>query len=153
MSTNPDYDYGSDLISQDALGSYETRIGPPFKPIRVRDIYDQPIPTDTDRLSDDDLRQLLNEPIIPDHSRLVELSREANNELHTERLSKFGPKRIIQNIVETLHLILNDIIAYEWKAKFPIGILDIFTKDKRLIYFSIFTILMTIWIAILYNMV
>lgn len=146
------YDYGPDLIDhQDVLGSLGSRVGPPFKPIGIRDIYDQQIRSDEERLSDEELRQLLNEPIVPDHSRLDELSQEANKELYTKRIAEFGPKRIVQNIVSTLSSILDDIITYKW-SHFPIGILDIFTKDKRLIYLSIFTIIMTIWISILYNL-
>jgi hypothetical protein len=150
--------------NQEIPSSFDDYIGPPFKPIHVREIYDQiRTPNDRKRLTEDEIQAIVQNPnkqLLPQLDRLQVLSDEANEKRQTkalrERFYNLSLQQILENIVGTVGGIVDDIITYRWSGDpdrgepggFE-GILQIFTKQDRLIYIGLIVTIFAILVILI----
>ena len=130
--------------NRDIPQSYDQYIGPPFKPIHIREIYDHVVtPNDRRRLSDEQIQAIVQNPnkeLLPQMNRLKVLSDLANEKQQKtslkERFYNLSLRQIVENMVGSVGDVIDDIITYKWSGDpggFE-GIMQIFTKNDRLIY-------------------
>lgn len=123
-------------------------IGPPFKQIGVREIYDEPYNQPSKRLTDDEIKELIKNPRIQKPTRLKDLSRDANREAtqikEEEKIYNMSVKQIAYNTSDAMTDILNETLSGSWSKHGVDGLLRVLTKQDRLIYIGIVMIMISI---------
>lgn len=129
--------------SQNEIPStYTDKIGPPLKPIHVREIYDKiNNPNRGKRISELEVSQLVADPnsLLPGSktNRLKELSDDANIKAKAENIKEkfynITLSELGNNIVNTVVDIIDELWDYDWHTGLE-GFIQIFVKKDRLIY-------------------
>lgn len=145
--------------NQEIPSSFDEYIGPPFKPISVREIYDNiQTPNTKKRLTQDQIQAIIQSPnkqLLPQLDRLKVLTDKANQKQTEksikERFYNLSLRQIVENLIDTVSNVMDDIITFKWSGKpggFE-GIMQIFTKDDRLIYLGIIIMIFSILVIMI----
>jgi len=136
--------------------SFDQYIGPPFKPIHIRELYDKlQTPNKKRRLTDSEVQAIVQNPnkLLPQLNRLNVLSDDANNKLQEkaiiERFYNMNFQQIAENIVKTVANVIDDIITFEWSDEGLEGLIEIFVKDDRLIYLGMVVMIFSILVMLI----
>lgn len=140
----------SPVISDSSIpSSFTTSVDRPFDPIGVRWMHEQEMQAgrSNERLSDEQVKELIKNPQISENTRLQELTNSENQKRSLEsegiKIYNMSVKDIAHRTSNTVHSILDDILDYDSRDGMR-GMIDIFTRSDRLIYVGIIVILFTI---------
>lgn len=121
--------------------SFGKDIDRPFDAIGVQEIHDKIAgQTDSKRLSDGEIRELIENPELTISDRLPTMSEQDNaariQQLEDEKIHNLSVKQIARNTSTTFHDIMDDLLDID--GNFSLSLLmDIFTRRNRLIYIGI----------------
>ena len=134
--------------------SFTPSVDRPFDPVGVRSYHEEEMMAgrNNERLSDEQVKALIENPEITKNTRMQDMSQaenrrreEANEEIKIYNLSV---KDIAYRTSDTVHSVLDDMLHYDsndgWR-----GFLHIFTKSDRLIYVGILVLVFTIILALI----
>ena len=133
--------------------SYTTSPDRPFEPIGVRDQYLELHSVPNERLSDEQVQELANEPHFNnDTSRIDKMTKEANEkelkDFEERKLYNLSVKEIAYRISDSWHDILDDMLHFSVQDGAR-GFLEIFLAHDRLIYIGITIMIFTIAAALI----
>lgn len=142
----------------DIPSSFDDYIGPPFKPIHIRELYDKfKNPNYGKRLEPGlETSQLVANPnmLLPgsEINRLELLSERANKKAEEQNIKEkfynLSLSQIGNNIVDTVVDIIDELWDYEWHTGIE-GLIDIFVKNDRLIYLGMITMVFSFLILLI----
>lgn len=129
--------------------SFTPSVDRPFDPVGVRWMHEQEMQAgrNNERLSDEQVKQLIENPEITKSTRLQDLTDEENKRRQQEteeiKIYNLSVKDIAQRTSTTVHDIMDDVLDYNPDDGVR-GFIHIFTRSDRLMYIGILTILLTI---------
>ena len=132
----------------DIPSSYTTSPDRPFEMLGVRDQYLKLYDVPNKRLTDDEVKQLADEPLLkPDDSRIDNMTKEANAKLEKDfeerKLYNLSIKQIGYRVSDSWHDMIDDALHFDYRDGAR-GFLEIFLKEDRLIYLGITLMIFTI---------
>lgn len=125
----------------------------PFEPIGVRDQYLELHDVPNERLTDEQVQELANQPHFkPDTSRIDKMTEEANEKedqgFEERKLYNLSIKEIGHRISDSWHDIIDDMLHFNVQDGAR-GFLEIFLAHDRLIYIGITIMIFTIAAALI----
>lgn len=142
------------IESTDIPSSFTPSVERPFEPIGTRwaNLDDNTGFSGNERLNDEQLKQIIDNPQITVSNRLERLTNEANQarirEMEEEKIYNMSVKDLAFRTSDTVHNILDDMISYNSDDGMR-GFLHIFTRSDRLIYVGIIIIVFTILLLLI----
>jgi chromatin segregation and condensation protein Rec8/ScpA/Scc1 (kleisin family) len=134
--------------------SFTNSVDRPFDPIGVRWLHEQEMQSgrNNERLSDEQVKALIENPEITQSTRLEDLTSEENARREREaeeiKIYNLSIKDIAHRTSDTVHDIMDDMLTYNnddgWR-----GFLHIFTKSDRLMYIGILIIIFTVLLLLI----
>lgn len=118
--------------------SYGSTIGPSFKPIGIREIWDEQEIREK-RLNDEEIQELINDPLIKKSTRLQELSKKINEDV----IAKVPNMIPISDTANSIIDIINDLLDFNPNSGLH-EFMNIFINDNRLIHIGLVIVLFTI---------
>jgi len=118
--------------------SYGSVIGPSFKPIGIREIWDKQEIREK-RLNEEEIQELINNPLPTKSTRLQELSKKTNDKAISEVLNIIHISDTANSIIN----IINDLLDFNPSSGLH-EFMNIFIKDNRLIHIGLVIVLFTI---------
>lgn len=145
----------SQSVQEESIpSSFTTSVDRPFEPVGIRDLTDQLFDRNNQRLTDEQVQQIINNPQPgPDpNERINRLSDEANAdaaaEFESEKIYNLSLKQVATRTTKTVHDILDDLVTFN-TADGVRGFIQIFIQSDRLMYVGIIIIVVTLLIMIL----
>lgn len=129
--------------------SFTTSVDRPFDPVGVRWLHeqDQIAGRNNERLSDEQVKALIKDPMITQSTRLKDLTDEENKRREQEfqqvKIYNLSVKDIAYRTSDTVHDIMDDVLGFN-PDDGARGFIHIFTKSDRLMYIGIIVIIFTI---------
>ena len=128
--------------------SYTSSPDRPFEMIGVRDQYLELQNVPNERLNDEQVKELANQPHFkPDSSRIDKMTKEANEkeqqEFEERKFYNLSLKEIGWRISDSWHDIIDDMLHFNFQDG-PRGFIEIFLHADRLIYIGVTLMLFTI---------
>lgn len=113
----------------------------PFEMVGVRDQYLKEFDRNNQRLTEEQVQQLANEPTITrDTSRIDNMTKEANETsqqaFEERKLYNLSMKEIAFRLSDTWHDIIDGLLHFDTSDGFR-GFIDVFIREDRLIYIGI----------------
>ena len=129
---------------------YESTIGPPFKPISIRQIWDPLDPIENmreKRLSDKEIQELTDNPLLKKSTRLEDMSTKANQKAEqyqdSQKIYNMNIKSILASTSDSVISLINDLLNY--KPSYGLQeLINIFSKENRLIYLGILIVIFSL---------
>jgi len=122
--------------------TYGASVDQPFRPIGVRDQYDELYRPNNKRLTDEEIRNLINTPPeTKKDERLDEYNELAN--VPKTRVYQLTVIEILQNMSKTIRNIIDELVNGEKPVR------QIFTEEDRLIYLGIVIFSVTLIIILI----
>ena len=135
--------------------NYGRNIGPPFKPIEVRNIHDdlhESYRRKNKRLTDTEIKELVLNPNLPKSTRLKDLSQTANEKttarFHKEKFYNMSFTQIANKISNTVSDVLNDLLKYKLSQGFD-DFVQIFGSEDRLIYLGMIIVVFSLIVMLI----
>lgn len=129
--------------------SFTASVDRPFDPIGVRWMHEQEMQAgrNNERLSDEQVKQLIENPEITKSTRLRDLTDEENRRRTQEsdevKIYNLSVKDIAYRTSNTVHDVMDDVLDYNPDDGVR-GFVHIFTRSDRLMYIGILVIVFTI---------
>ena len=142
------------ISSSSIPSSFTPSVDRPFDPIGTRweNLDENITPHGNERLSDAQIKEIIENPQITVSTRLQRLTDEANKarekEMEEEKIYNMTVKDLAFRTSDTVHEILDDIVSYNADDGMR-GVVHIFTKSDRLIYVGIIIIVFTILLLLI----
>lgn len=142
------------IESSSIPSSFTPSVDRPFDPVGKRELglEDNITPRGNERLNDEQIKEIIDNPQITVSTRLERLTEEANaariKEMEEEKIYNMSVKDLAFRTSDTVHHILDDIVTYNADDGMR-GFIHIFTKSDRLIYVGIITIIFTILLLLI----
>jgi len=144
------------VSEEDIPKSFTASVDRPFDPIGKRDIYNAQFDRNNQRLSDEQVRQLWDNPPTEskEPTRIQKLSDEANKK-RTQNFEKMkfynmSLKQLGFRTSDTVHEIIDDVLTFDPRDG-PRGFIDIFVKEDRLVYIGLIILVLGILIALVHT--
>jgi chromatin segregation and condensation protein Rec8/ScpA/Scc1 (kleisin family) len=137
------------IEDQSIPSSFTPSVERPFDPVGVRWINNDNINAgrSNEHLSDEQVKALIENPIITKSTRLRDLTEEENQRRMEEneqiKIYNMSVKDIAHHTSDTVHDIMDDMLDYNPDDGVR-GFFHIFTKSDRLIYVGLLVIVFTI---------
>ncbi len=134
--------------------SFTASVDRPFEPIGKRwaNLDNNITNRGNERLNDEQIKEILDNPQITTSTRLQRLTdnanTERNKEMDEEKIYNMSVKDLAYRTSDTVHNILDDIVTYNSEDGMR-GFVHIFTKSDRLIYVGIIVIIFTILLLLI----
>lgn len=134
--------------------SFTPSVDRPFDPIgkRTANLEDNITPRGNERLNDEQIKEIIDNPQITVSTRLQRLTDAANEarkrEMEEEKIYNMSVKDLAYRTSDTVHNILDDIVVYNAEDGMR-GFVHIFTKSDRMIYVGIIIIIFTILLLLI----
>lgn len=133
--------------------SYTTTPERPFEPIGVRDQYFALYDVPNERLTDEQVKELVKKPdFTPDTSRIDKMTKDANEteskDFEERKLYNLSMKEIAYRISDSWHDIIDDALHFDIQDGAR-GFLEIFLAHDRLVYIGITIMIFTIAAALI----
>lgn len=144
------------IENSDIPTSFSQSVDRPFEPVGVRTLagQEQAVGRNNERLTDEQIKELIKNPQIKKSTRLQDLTQTENElrdkDVEEDQIYNLSIKEIGYRTSDTIHNILDDILQYQSKDGIR-GILHIFTKSDRLIYIGLIIIFFSIIILLIYK--
>ena len=128
---------------------YESTIGPPFKPIPIRQIWDpiDPGSVREKRLSEEEVQELIDNPMLEKSTRLSDMSIEANKEevelQDSKKIYNMSVKNILTGTSDSVISTIDDLLNYR-PSDGLYELINIFAKENRLIYLGILIVIFSL---------
>ncbi len=139
-TTNVPHTFGITGDQDEIPRNFDAVIGPPFKPIHMREIWDPKPKNREKRLSEHEVREFINNPTVKKSTRLRDMSKGATEERiekhEREKIYNMSVRGIIGKTNQTIVTIINELLDYNPKSGFE-GFMNIFMKEDRLIYIGL----------------
>lgn len=129
--------------------SFTPSVDRPFDPVGVRWMHEQEMQAgrNNERLSQEQIKALIENPEITESTRLQDLTEKENarreNEAEEIKIYNLSMKDLAHRTSDTVHDIMDDMLTYNSEDGWR-GFVHIFTKSDRLIYMGILVILFTV---------
>jgi len=129
--------------------SFTPSVERPFDPVGVRWMHDEEMQAgrNNERLNDEQVKELIQNPMITKSTRLKDLTDEENKRRMEEneqiKIYNMSVKDIAHRTSETVHGIMDDMLDYNPDDGLR-GFVHIFTQADRLIYVGLLVIAFTI---------
>jgi hypothetical protein len=141
------------VADNDIPKSYTASPDRPFEMVGVRDQYLKLFDRNNATLTDEQVKELANQPLFKkDTSRLSTLSEEANakrkQEYEEQKFYKMSLQDLSYRVSDSWHDILDDILLFD-KNDGIRGFLDIFIASDRLVYIGITLFVFTILVLMI----
>lgn len=140
----------SPIIEDSSIpSSFTPSVDRPFDPIGVRWLHEQEMQAgrNNERLTDEQVKQLIENPEITKSTRLQDLTNEENKrrEMENEEIKIYNltVKDIAYRTSDTVHNVMDDMLDYNPDDGVR-GFVHIFTKSDRLMYMGILVVVFTI---------
>jgi hypothetical protein len=134
--------------------SFTASVDRPFEPVSVRELSSQTFDRNNQRLSDEQVQNLINNPQMqPDpEERVKRLSAEANAEavaeFEEEKIYNLSMKELAQRTTTTVHDILDDLVNFNPRDGVR-GFIQIFVQSDRLMYIGIIVIVFALLVMLM----
>lgn len=134
--------------------SFTASVDRPFDPVGVAWSSEDDIRAgrNNQRLNEEQVRQLIANPIIKKNTRMQDMTDEANRQAESEsesvKIYNMSIKDIATRTSDAVHNIMDEMLEYESQDGLR-GVLHIFTRSDRLIYVGILVILFTIIVLLI----
>lgn len=141
-------------VQDDIPSSFTASVDRPFEPIGVRELTTQLFDRNNQRLTDEQIQEIITNPQPPNDpdERIKRLSAEANAEsqaeFQEEKIYNLSFREIANRTTNTVHNILDDLVNFN-PADGVRGFIHIFTISDRLMYVGIIVIAFTLLIMLL----
>lgn len=142
------------IVSDDIPSSFTQSVERPFEPIGKRNLYEREMigERSNERLTDEQVQQIVENPQITESTRLQRLTEQANKarelEMEEEKIYNMSIKDLAFRTSDTVHNVIDDMLLYDPEDGLR-GFIHIFTKSDRLIYVGIIILAFTILLAII----
>lgn len=129
--------------------SFTPSVDRPFDPVGVRWMHEQEMQAgrNNERLSDEQVKQLIENPQITQSTRLRDLTDDENqrrmNETEEVKIYNLSMKDLAHRTSNTVHNIMDDVLDYNPDDGVR-GFVHIFTRSDRLMYMGILVVVFTI---------
>lgn len=131
--------------ANDIPSSFTASVDRPFEPVGVRELTSELFKRDNQRLTDEQVKQLIANPQIQTNanSRIEKLSATANadaqSEFEEEKIYNLSLRQLASRTTTTVHDILDDLVTFN-RADGVRGFLQIFIQGDRLMYVGLIVI-------------
>mgnify|MGYP000170973917 CR=1 FL=1 len=129
--------------------SFTPSVDRPFDPVGVRWLHEQEMQAgrNNERLSSEQIKQLIENPTITENTRLRDLTDEENRRRELEsdeiKIYNLSVKDIAHRTGDTVHNIMDDMLDFNPDDGVR-GFIHIFTRSDRLMYIGILVIIFTV---------
>lgn len=145
----------SQTVQEESIpSSFTTSVDRPFEPVGVRDLTEQLYDRNNERLTDEQIQSMLNnpQPAPNPNARIDRMTREANAELsaefESEKIYNLSVSEVAKRTTKAVHDILDDVVTFN-VADGPRGFIQIFIQSDRLMYVGIIVIVITMLLMLL----
>ena len=144
----------SQIISESIPTSFTASVDRPFEMEGVRWAHENEMKMSrgNERLSQEQLKELIENPQITESTRLERLTKQANKEfaqsLQEEKIYNMSLKDLTFRTSDTIHNVIDDLVEFNSDDGVR-GFIHIFTKSDRLIYVGIIVIVLTILLLLI----
>jgi hypothetical protein len=137
----------------DVPHSFSASTNRAFDPIGVRDIYDAQFDRNNQRLTQEEVRQIIDAPPPPpQETRAERLTREENarreSAFEEKKFYNLSLKEIAFRASEVFQDILDDLLDYEIRDGFR-GLLKPFIAGDRLVYLGIWVMVIGLFVMLI----
>lgn len=142
------------INSSQIPSSFSQSVDRPFDSVGLRwaNIDQNITPHSNERLNDEQIKEIIDNPQVTVSTRLERLTKEANEkrdkEMTEQKIYNMSVKDIGFHTADTVYNILDDIVVYNADDGMR-GFIHIFTKSDRLIYVGIIVIVFTILLLLI----
>lgn len=140
----------SPIIEDSSIpSSFTSSVDRPFDPVGVRWLHeqDQIAGRNNERLTDEQVKELIENPKITKSTRLTDMTATENalreKEFQEVKIYNLSIKEIAHRTSDTVHEIMDDMLEYNTNDGVR-GFIHIFTQSDRLMYMGIIVIAFTI---------
>lgn len=129
--------------------SFTASVDRPFEPIGVRELTTQLYDRNNQRLTDEQVQELINNPQtqVDPNRRLKQLTEDANvesqAEFEEEKIYNLSFRELARRTTNTVHDMLDDLVNFDPRDGIR-GFIQIFIQSDRLMYIGILVIVFTI---------
>lgn len=141
------------VSDSDIPQSFTASVDRPFDPIGKRDLYNAQFDRNNQRLTQEEIRQLLDAPpSSPEPTRAEKMTKEANTKTMAEfeslKFYNLSIKEILFRTSDVVHMIIDDLLDFDPRDGIR-GFLDIFTKGDRLVYMGLITMIVGLFVLLI----
>lgn len=140
----------SPIIEDSSIpSSFTPSVDRPFDPVGVRWMHEQEMLAgrNNERLSDEQIKALIENPTITKSTRLRDLTEEENKrrmeEQESVKVYNLSVKDLAFRTSDTVHAVMDDMLDFNPDDGVR-GFIDIFTRSDRLMYIGILVCIFTI---------
>lgn len=136
-------------VQQNIPKSFTPSVDRPFEPIGVRDLNTPGYDRNNQRLTDQQVKDMITNPPPPKdpNERLNTLSAADNKknqaEFESEKIYNLSLSQLATRTTNTVHDVLDDLVNFNPQDGVR-GMLQIFTQSDRLMYIGIIVVIFTI---------
>jgi hypothetical protein len=136
-------------VQQNIPKSFTPSVDRPFEPIGVRDLNTPGYDRNNQRLTDQQVKDMITNPAPPKdpNERLNTLSAADNKknqaEFESEKIYNLSLSQLATRTTTTVHDVLDDLVNFNPQDGVR-GMLQIFTQSDRLMYIGIIVVIFTI---------
>jgi len=140
------------IVEENIPSSFTPSVDRPFDPVGVRWKHDQMFDRNNERLTDEQMAELIENPQIQKSTRLQDLSNEANKEREEAseeiKIYNMSLKELANRTSTSMMDVMDDLVNFDPGDGFR-GILHILTKSDRLVYVGIIVVVFTILLLLI----
>jgi len=144
----------SQTVSEDIPKSFTASVDRPFEPIGVRELTTQLYDRNNQRLSDEQVQAIIDNPQPPKdpNERIKKMSDQANvaalAEFEEEKVYNLSLRGLARRTTNTVHDILDDLVNFN-PADGVRGFIQIFIQSDRLMYIGGLIIIFTLLVMLM----
>ena len=154
MSTGSTRLNTSQTVENDIPKSFTASVDRPFEPIGVRELTTQLFDRNNQRLTDEQVKQIINNPQPPKdpNQRIKTMSDEAKvealAEFEEEKVYNLSLRELARKTTNTVHDILDDLVNFNPADGFR-GFIQIFIQSDRLMYIGGIIVVFTLLVMLM----